>query len=114
MYYIMGDWTEKYRPKSLNEIVGNEKAIIELTKWANQWIEGKPNKKAVILSGKPGTGKTSSAIALANDFKWTMIELNTSDARNAIKIKKVATTGSINETFADDGSFISSKKVEEN
>lgn len=105
----MGDWTEKYRPKTLDEVVGNERAIIELRKWANSWNDEIPKKKAIILSGKPGTGKTSSALALAKDLSWTAIELNTSDARNAVKIKNVATTGAINETFSDDGSFLSSK-----
>lgn len=104
----MGDWTEKYRPKSLGEVVGNERAIIELRKWASSWDSGIPKKRAVILSGKPGTGKTSSALALANDFGWTVIELNTSDARNAEKIRNVATFGAINETFTDNGAFISS------
>jgi len=105
----MEDWTEKYRPKTLDEIVGNEKAIVELRKWARSWSQGKSKQKAVILSGKAGTGKTSSALALANEQGWTTIELNTSDARNAQKIKDVATSGAINETFSDDGSFISSK-----
>jgi replication factor C large subunit len=104
----MGDWTEKYRPKTLDEVVGNEKALIELRKWASSWNKGIPKQRAVILSGKPGTGKTSAAIALANDFGWTSIELNTSDARNASKIKSVATFGAINETFTDDGNFVSS------
>ena len=104
----MGDWTEKYRPKNLDEIVGNEKAIIEIRNWASSWTRNIPKKRAIVLSGKPGTGKTSSALALANDFGWTPIELNTSDARNAEKIKKVATFGAINETFSEDGRFISS------
>ena len=108
MAVIMGDWTEKYRPKSLDEVVGNEHAIIELTKWASEWNNKIPKKRAVILSGRPGTGKTSSALALANDFGWTVIELNASDARNASRIKNVATYGAMNETFSDDGSFISS------
>ena len=105
----MGDWTEKYRPKTIDEVVGNERALIELTKWASSWNTGIPKKRAIILSGKPGTGKTSSAIALANDFGWITIELNTSDARNATKIKNVATFGAMNETFSDNGSFISSQ-----
>ncbi len=106
----MEDWTEKYRPKSLDEIVGNEKAVLEFRRWASAWSKGIPKNKAVILSGKPGTGKTSSAIALAKDFNWTPIELNTSDARNAQKIKTVATYGAVNETFSSDGAFISSKR----
>ena len=106
----MGDWTEKYRPRSLDDIVGNERAIIELRRWANTWKDKIPSKRAVILSGKPGIGKTSCAHALANDFQWTAIELNTSDARNATKIKNVATFGSVNETFTDDGNYISHKQ----
>jgi replication factor C large subunit len=105
----MKDWTEKYRPKSLDEIIGNEKALIELRKWASAWSNGIPKNKAIILSGKPGTGKTSSAIALARDYNWTPIELNTSDARNAQKIKTIATYGAMNETFSENGTFISSK-----
>ena len=105
----MDDWTEKYRPKTLDEVVGNERALNALRQWANSWKTGKPKKRAVILAGKPGIGKTSSALALANEYRWTPIELNTSDARNAVKIKKVATSGAVNETFTDDGRFISSQ-----
>jgi len=61
----MEDWTEKYRPESLDEIVGNERAVTELKRWADAWNHGNPKKRAVILSGGPGTGKTSSALALA-------------------------------------------------
>ena len=106
----MEDWTEKYRPKSLDDIVANERAIIELRNWANSWNKGVPKQRAVILSGKPGNGKTSSAFALANDYRWTAVELNTSDARNATKIKNVATFGAINETFDDHGRFILSRE----
>ena len=106
----MEDWTEKYRPESLDEIVGNERAVTELKRWADTWNHGNPNKRAVILSGGPGTGKTSSALALAKDYGWPAIELNTSDARNATKIKKVATFGAVNETFDNNGNFVSSHK----
>ena len=105
----MVDWTEKYRPKTLDEIVGNERAINELRKWAYLWKKGTPKEKAIVLSGKPGVGKTSAALALANDFKWTPIELNASDARNAEKIKNVAMYGAMYETFSEHGDFVSSR-----
>lgn len=105
----MLDWNEKYRPKYLKDIIGNKKTISELKLWAESWNNKIPKQKAIILIGKPGIGKTSAAIALANDFNWSFIELNTSDARNAIKIKNIATMGAKNETFTDDGAFLSSK-----
>ncbi|MEF8849102.1 MAG: replication factor C large subunit, partial [Candidatus Thermoplasmatota archaeon] len=106
----MEDWTEKYRPRNLSGIVGNDKAVAMLKKWCENWEKGKPNKKAVILSGKPGVGKTSAAVAISREYGWTLIELNTSDARNAKKIKQIATSGAMNETFDDQGRFISSRK----
>ena len=106
----MEDWTEKYRPDTLDEIVGNDNAISELRKWANSWRNNSPKKNAAILSGKPGIGKTSAVIALARDYGWTLLELNTSDARNATRIKNVVTYGAINETFDDQGRFVSSRE----
>jgi replication factor C large subunit len=107
----MEDWTEKYRPKTLRDIVGNDRAISTLRTWAERWNQGKiPEKRAAILSGKPGTGKTSSALALAHDLGWTILELNASDARNETAIKRVATAGAVNETFDNFGGFTPSHK----
>ena len=105
----MEDWTEKYRPKSLDDIIGNKRAILDVINWAEEWNKKIPKTRALILSGKPGIGKTSCALALANDYGWSVIELNTSDARNSTNIKKIATAGAINETFNKNGSFNSSK-----
>ena len=104
------NWAEKYRPKTLNEIVGNEKAISQLRNWADQWGEGPaPAKKAVILSGKPGVGKTSAALALANEYGWPVIELNASDVRSASRIQSIILPSVTNETFSSDGKFLPSK-----
>lgn len=59
-----------------------------------------------MLSGEPGTGKTSSALALANDYGWDIIEMNASDHRNAESIRRVAGIGSISQTFSESGEFL--------
>lgn len=99
------DWTEKHRPRSLQDLVGNGPSVKKLHDWAKQWETGVPKKRAVVLAGPPGTGKTSAALALAHDMGWAVIELNASDARNAEAIKRVATAGAMHQTFSSDGSF---------
>jgi len=104
----MQNWVEKYRPKSLTEVVGNAAAVAEMRAWAESWEHGHPAKKAVILAGKPGTGKTSAALALGNDMHWQVIEMNASDSRNADAVHKVATRSAISQTFLSDGTFVRS------
>jgi replication factor C large subunit len=58
------------------------------------WREGVPGKKAVLLYGSPGTGKTSAAYALANDLGYDRIELNASDARTRGIIDKIVGSAS--------------------
>ena len=105
---MQAEWTEKYRPKSLSGIVGNEEAARALRRWADSWSRGKPSRKAVVLRGDPGIGKTSAALALANDMGWDFIEMNASDHRNALSIKKVAGAGALSQTFSATGEFFSS------
>ena len=106
----MVKWTEKYRPKRLDDIIGNSKVKEDLLKWANSWQNGPPKKRAVVLMGDPGIGKTTAALALANDLGWQIVEMNASDSRNAEAVKNVALLGAMGETFSDTGEFISSKE----
>jgi len=99
-------WAERYRPKKLKEVAGNPKALKALKDWAESWTEGKPKKKVVVLIGDAGVGKTSAALALANDFGWGVVEMNASDKRNAAAIRRVAFMGAISETFTDEGEYI--------
>ncbi|MHC1636414.1 MAG: replication factor C large subunit [Candidatus Methanospirareceae archaeon] len=93
------EWTEKYRPKSLGEIVGNKKALEELRRWA-EGVKSGEGKKAIILYGPPGCGKTSAAHALANEYGWEVIELNASDQRNEEVIRSVVGPASASESFS--------------
>ena len=103
--FVSDDWTELYRPSGLDEVVGNPKAVDALRQWADAWSIGKPVKKVAVLIGPPGVGKTSAALALANEFSWDVVEMNASDHRNADAIKAIALRGALGQTFTDSGEF---------
>ncbi|XP_031254201.1 replication factor C subunit 1-like [Pistacia vera] len=89
-------WTEKHRPKVPNDIVGNQSLVNQLRNWLAHWNEqflgsgtkqnGKKKidpsaKKAVLLSGAPGMGKTTSAKLVTQMLGFQAIEVNASDSR---------------------------------
>jgi replication factor C large subunit len=75
-------WTVKYRPRRLDEIAGNKAAIQQIIDWLDAWGKGPPKKRALLLHGPPGTGKTVSVEALANERGLDLVEINASDKRN--------------------------------
>ena len=95
----VSDWTERHRPVSELQLEGNEVQRRQIRKWLDEWQAGTPNKKALLLVGPPGVGKTSVARAIAADMGWSVIELNASDARNAAAIRKAATHGSTHRSL---------------
>ena len=75
-------WTDRYKPKGFNDLVGNSGAIGQLYEWLKDWddvcIRGHKkqvpvrrgmswsdapnlNARAALISGPPGIGKTSAA-----------------------------------------------------
>lgn len=102
LFYFMGgvsDWTERHRPVSEMQLEGNEVQRRKIRKWLDEWQAGTPTKKSLLLVGPPGVGKTSVARAIAADMGWSVIELNASDARNAMAIRKAATLGSTHRSL---------------
>ena len=77
-------WVEKYRPKTIAQMVGNETARLKLYSWLKGW---KPGSRPLMLLGPPGTGKTSAVHALADELGYSVIELNASDVRTEEAIK---------------------------
>ena len=96
------DWTERHRPRSEQLLEGNEVQRRKIRAWLDEWQNGAPKKKAVLLIGPPGVGKTTVARAIAEDMGWNVIELNASDARNAAAIRKAATSGATHRSLFHD------------
>ena len=74
-------WVEKYRPRLLDEVVGNEDILVRF-----QVIAREGNMPNLLLCGPPGTGKTTSLLCLAQELLGTAfleasLELNASDER---------------------------------
>ncbi|KAG2014211.1 purine nucleotide binding protein [Coprinopsis cinerea AmutBmut pab1-1] len=103
-------WTTRYAPQNLKEICGNKGQVEKLQQWLNDWQSSmkagfkKPGKngmniyRAVLITGSPGIGKTTSAHLCAKLAGYTPIELNASDARS----KKLVENGmNINNTSLD-------------
>ena len=74
-------WVEKYRPKSMEELVSHEDIINTI----NRLIDA-GKLPHLMLYGPPGTGKTSTILACAHKlygkgFTSMVLELNASDDR---------------------------------
>lgn len=89
-------WTEKYRPKNLNEVIGQKHVVERLKAYVST-----RNMPHLLLTGPAGTGKTTCSLAMAKEmfgdgWKGNFIELNASDERGIDvvrgKIKEFART----------------------
>lgn len=94
-------WIEKYRPKKLDDVVGQTEVVKRLKSYVHS-----RNLPHLLFSGPPGVGKTASAICVARELfgeAWSnnFIELNASDERGIDvvrnKIKNFARTAPLGE-----------------
>ena len=94
-------WTEKYRPKRLEDVIGQQQIVKRLISYVKS-----RNLPHLLFSGPPGVGKTACAVALAREMygdSWqsNFIELNASDERGIdvvrTNIKSFARTAPLGE-----------------
>ncbi|KAL4707723.1 hypothetical protein ACJJTC_014904 [Scirpophaga incertulas] len=103
------NWTDKYKPMSSKQIIGNFQTTKELKKWLVSWTENdlKIKQKSIvtsdssdfyqsdtdstdciknynnllILTGPVGSGKTSMVYAVASELAMKVLEVNASSKR---------------------------------
>ncbi|WP_338601427.1 replication factor C small subunit [Sulfolobus tengchongensis] len=89
-------WAEKYRPRTLDDIVNQKEIVDRLRKFVKE-----KNMPHLLFAGPPGTGKTTAALALVHDLYGEnyieyFLELNASDERGIDvirnKVKEFART----------------------
>lgn len=75
----------RYKPKNLNEYVGQKESVEFFLKWIKGWKQG----RSLLFHGPPGTGKTSLIEAYANENNYEFVEMNASDFRDKKQIEHV-------------------------
>jgi replication factor C small subunit len=86
-------WTESYRPQTLDEVVGQEHITRRLRYIVEQvHNDGDGAFPHMMFAGPPGTGKTSTGIALmktlfGDSWESNFMELNASDERSISVIR---------------------------
>lgn len=82
-------WTRKHLPKSVRDLIGQDEAVGQLLGFVKGFsVKGK--KKAAMLYGPVGCGKTCSVYAVAAELGLEVLETNASDFRNADGIASTA------------------------
>jgi DNA polymerase III delta prime subunit len=83
-------WVDKYRPHTLDEIIGNQNEIAAIQKWLSVFKDHtkvtSTFRNALLITGSPGTGKTTTAHILLKHFGYDVIEFNASEMRTSKEI----------------------------
>ena len=97
-------FTLKYIPKTSAEIFGQEKGLLVLKDFIANYKQKK--HKAALVYGPIGVGKTSAILALAKELNYDLLEINSSDLRNAESISSF-----LNSALGQQSLFFRSKII---
>lgn len=91
-------WSEKYRPRTISSMVGNEQSRSDVQKWFSTWKRG---TKPLLLTGPPGIGKTTISRILSAQYGYDIVELNASDTRSKSRLAGILDPIIDNQGLAD-------------
>ena len=78
-------FVEKYKPKTLQEMIGHKDQMNELGTWLTQFP--KVERRGVLITGPPGIGKTTMAHLVAAATGYKVAEYNASDTRSITSLQ---------------------------
>jgi replication factor C large subunit len=97
-------WTTKYHPKCQAELVGQQDASRRVKAFVESY--SKSRKKALLIYGPVGCGKTSSIYAIAKDLNLEVLEVNASDFRTEKEITSKVGAASQQRSLFSTGKII--------
>ena len=97
-------WISKHVPKSVKQVQGQDLSVAQLRDFVTGFKKQK--KKAILLYGPTGCGKTSSVYAVAAELALEIIEVNASDTRNAEEINSIVGSASKQLSLFSKGKII--------
>jgi replication factor C large subunit len=76
-------WIEKYSPKTIADLVGNTAAISKIITWLDNWPQSvHRNRRALLLFGPAGVGKTTVVYTISRELGYDITEINASEKRS--------------------------------
>lgn len=77
-------WVEEFRPKNADDLVAARRLYDRVIEFLTKRRQGQisDRERAVLLSGPPGIGKTTTALVACRAMGYDPIELNASDTRS--------------------------------
>ena len=72
-------WINKYKPNKLNQLIGKDKAILEISKWLNSLKNSKI--QTLIVSGHHGVGKSILIDLILRKFNYHPLIINQNDIK---------------------------------
>ncbi len=101
---FMIPWTKKHQPENASNVKGHDKALLELKNFILNFKNQK--KKALIIYGQSGIGKTCAVYAIAADLNYEVFELNASDFRNKNSIESTLGPAIMQKSLFSDNKII--------
>lgn len=101
---LMIPFIKKYEPKEIKDIYGQDKAVKQINDFVSNYKKQK--KKAALIFGPVGVGKTCSVYAIANELNLEVVEVNASDFRNKEQINEKVGSATMQQSLFSKGKII--------